>query len=235
MKKTFVAPLLAGAMLLMGAATAMSASITYTGSTAMLPLDWGTASPGTIVISLPQWDPSAYPSYYSLTSVDIEWIGSELGNFSGQNMNRQTTKTIAADIHAHINLDVPGLGTSPLSAQPTLTTPTQTMGAYTGIPFNFAAPDGFSLTNLSSFEEVYGSPTNLLPYIGAGNVTFNAWATDESMYLGNSANMILIIENYAAGELEVTYNYTAVPEPSTFVLLGAGLLGAVAMRRRAKK
>ena len=108
------------------------------------------------------------------------------------------------------------------------------MGKYVGPIFNFTGTDGFSLTSLTDVKIASANPSDLTPYIGSGIIPFNIWAFDDSLFIGNTATTILIIQNYASAVLEVTYNYSTVPEPSTIVLLSAGLLGAVAIRRRRK-
>ena len=216
MKKSILVSLLSGAVILLGSVTAMAASLTYTttGSTSLLPI------PANISLSIPQWDPNNYPSYYELESVDVQWTGSQTGTIFATNL-ALSRRTITAILGADIDLRGPdGLD---LLAAPKLT-----------VSRSLGALSAYTWTNQTSFEIITESltdPAALAYYIGNGNVGLNALITNNSSY-SPSNTLVTFIPHSASGELSVTYEYSTVPEPSTILLVGAGLGGLALLRRR---
>jgi hypothetical protein len=118
----------------------------------------------------------------------------------------------------------------------TLPTPLFTVTASTG-PITVAP--GATLTfpvNGSDSETVFNN-TVLAPYI-AGGGTFDIPVTTNTFLLLSfgGGNVTATQNTNAAADATVTYDYTAgdvvIPEPTTLLLLGSGLVGAARLRRR---
>ena len=102
-------------------------------------------------------------------------------------------------------------------------------GAAPNTPFSAEAPQVFVRTNFTAA----GAGVTYNPAIWAmisGNSSYTA-----KLAHGDSAQTYTGLASgtfTANADLVVTYNYTAVPEPSACALLGLGVLGLAARRRR---
>lgn len=107
---------------------------------------------------------------------------------------------------------------------------------------DFAGTSGASTGQVSnshteSFTSSSANDFALFSQAGGGTISLNLGATGQSNGSG-AGNLITQFATSAAGQVKVSYDYTAapVPEPETYAMLigGLGLLGLV-RRRSAKK
>jgi len=111
-------------------------------------------------------------------------------------------------------------------------------GTYTQ-QFALAAPPSFTTYVLSGLTVPgSGSPVTLTeasvtPFEGVGNYSLvdTAGASWDAITTGPISDFVGAY-CMAGGSLNVVYNYTAVPEPSTIGLVVVGLQGALGIRRR---
>jgi hypothetical protein len=208
----------AGVMAMGATAVAQSEfeSVTLTPTTA------GTTS--TITFDVPQFN---LPG--TLNSVTLTLTPS-FGNFGPEVFNSSFSPQLATSIGVNnpagtladsaIGLTAAWSGVQSPSGQ-TESATVSPFSLYVGTPqtFTFTAPP----------TSVSVGPAG---FTGAGDddLTFTGTATATSMVTGTS--VLASFYGNVGGELDVTYYYTAVPEPTTISLLVTGLLGAWTIRRR---
>jgi hypothetical protein len=188
-------------------------------------------SPGNQVVSLPQWDPSAYPGF-TLVSVGLELTANIVANVTAEN-----DSAIGGNLGVNLT-GIAGATAPSLSANAIIMT--------SAGPVAVTASDGNpgSGTDFVDFGAVGSSDTDsstifagLGSYIGNG--TFNATVNGSGGFSvsGVSDSTIQVSDFTSYGSVTVTYEMVPVPEPASMVLgsLGACGLALIAWRRRRSK
>lgn len=85
--------------------------------------------------------------------------------------------------------------------------------------------DGTNNQTVTTFVGQHLTPVNI-------SIPMSAWGTVDFTQLRGG---YLDIQGVDARDIQIDFISNSVPEPSTFILLGVGVIGAVAMRRRARK
>ena len=101
--------------------------------------------------------------------------------------------------------------------------------------YSLAAGQGTTsglLSNNGSSGHLYTLAAVLTEFTGVGNISLNASTFTQTLLANTGGNTAA--NQVSDGDLTgtVTYNYTAVPEPSTYALAIAGLMGLLALRGR---
>ena len=101
--------------------------------------------------------------------------------------------------------------------------------------YSLAAGQGSTsglLSKSGSSSDLYTLGAVLTEFTGVGNISLNASTFTQTLLANTGGNTAA--NQVSNGDLTgtVTYNYTAVPEPSTYALAIAGLMGLLAVRRR---
>ena len=184
------------------------------------PTDWSES------LSFPQFD----TNLGTLNSVTLSFTGSLSTTITVQNISNlfggalpssgtATTMSAISVEDSGLNLASPALS---------LTSPVYTYAAL--------APGGIItsglLTKVDTSSNTYVSPAVISEFSGLGAITLSA-STGTLTVLGNKGgNSFSSQVSSAALTGTVTYNYTAVPEPSTLALLGISVVGLIAYGRR---
>jgi hypothetical protein len=160
----------------------------------------------------------------TLTSVTLTLV--ENTDYKWQLFNNslnQATFTVSAE--TDLTLTLPGiLGTLNASV------------SYPSTAFSVAASSSQSVDSgwLSGADSVLLTPASgdLSAFVGTGNLSLSASTATEDATTGTGGNRGYFLSTQTGAILEVTYNYTPVPEPSSLALLGLGGMGVMAMLRR---
>ncbi len=187
-------------------------------------------SPGSQVVSLPQWDPSAFPGQ-TLASVELKVDATVGADVTAEN---------DSVIGGNMGVDLTGLVGATSSGLSATAAVLQSAG-----PVAVSASDGNpgSGPDFVDFGSISGSDSDsdtiiagLAPYIGAGNFNANVNGNGGFSVSGVSDSTIQVSNFATSGLVTVTYNFVPVPEPASVVLgtLGACGLALVGGRRRRK-
>ncbi len=124
----------------------------------------------------------------------------------------------------------------------------QVLPTTTGTAFNASAFDGvsdymgtsginFGILSASDSTTVTLSGAALTAFIGTGSLSgFDVRAIGSGIINSDNGNLESSISTEALARLTLTYDYTPttnqVPEPASMALVGLGMIGAMALRRR---
>lgn len=216
------------AALLVSAGIAGAASLSYTARTPGYPAYAGTDF--SVDLGLPKFD----TSLGRLNSVTLTLEADILGEAEIENRSNRTGN-FTLEIGAEVELKgPPGLGHL-LTALPSIVIET-TLAAYDN-KLDFAGASGRTYSGVEASDKVTRAlvrPQDLMLFMGppGSMITFRVEAEAEGSVKG-SGNWKGGITTDARSLLSVTYDYSIVPEPASFVLLTAGLagLGLVCRRR----
>lgn len=121
---------------------------------------------------------------------------------------------------------------------PTTTGATFAASAYDGAS-DFTGTSGinFGTLNASDSTTVTLSGAALAAFIGTGTLSgFDVRAVGNGVIESDNGNLDTSISTEAFADLSITYDYTPttnkVPEPASMALVGLGMIGAMALRRR---
>lgn len=208
--------------LAISAVTANAATVVYG------PTSFGTYPTGSSgTFPVPQFD----PSLGTLLSVELNVLGSADGGSNGiENLSTVNAGSGTAAIGTNITVSGP-------SALTVLTTPATTGGSVLGIfdgTMDFGGTSGFTITGAPATDS---DTTTLLsgfaPYIGLGNVTFNYTSANNTFTITDVSPAVTSSTPGVFGFTPtVTYTYDPIPESSSAVLGGLGLLALLRRRRR---
>ena len=191
----------------------------YSDSITMTTTDWGQTLP------IPKFD----SSLGILQSIKLTLAGQVQGDASYENLGAGPA-SVTLSLQAALKLQRPD--GSVLAEIIPLASITANPSAYDG-SINFAGSSGGTYIGLSdSITEIstITNPADLALFTGPGTIDLGFSATGSSTGTG-AGNLITSFSTKAAGQVEVVYEYTTIPEPATMGLLA---LGGLLLRRKRK-
>jgi len=213
MKKTLIA------LALIAAGSAQAATISFSDSHGLATTNWSEA------LTLQQFD----STLGTLNSVTLSYGGSVSSIFRVESLDAAPA-TVTANASASLVFGGPISDTLAISRSTS-----QSVGAFDG-SIDFGGTSGAIIGPvLGSDADTLTLLSGLGAFIGAGTYDILVAANGASSATG-AGNLISQINTEAFAEITVTYDYTArvtqVPEPASMALVGLGMLGLAAVRRR---
>jgi hypothetical protein len=207
-----------------GASAAQAATISFVDSYGPVAVPFGAAD----LATLSQFD----PSLGTLTKVTLTLDAST----SAGTIRFDNEALIATDATLGIGAEVTAIGLAGITAiaVPLQTNSVVNLAADNDGAADFIGTDAFGVTGGSGFDSDFDELTaGLAPYIGLGSFNVTVSAVVET-FLSTTGGFGPIdpVPGNTFGNVTVTYEYTPIPEPSTAVLVGFCLVGAVAVARR---
>ncbi|MBX7166644.1 MAG: PEP-CTERM sorting domain-containing protein [Pirellulales bacterium] len=214
---------------LLGAGVAQAASVSYNNT-------YGPSSVGgpTLNVPLPKFD----PALGTLTKVTLTLDANT--NAGSMDFDNEAAGSTSVTLKVGASVVATGPGTLAVTAVPLQSNAGVVSGDTDGAP-DFVGTDAISVTGGSGFDsdsDMSTAPAVLALFIASFlGETFNTSVDPDiatSLSTSGGFGPINPVPGLTDGLLTVTYEYNAVPEPSTIVLAGMGILGLIVARIRRK-
>lgn len=183
-----------------------------------------TTTPWTQLVQIPSFD----TTLGTLNQVRLEYTGEIWQSVGAENQNAVSS---TYDLNSSITFALGKQGGPSLITTTSITLAQSGSLAAFDQNIDFAGSSGVAFDQHLSTGVVY-SDSMLTDYLGSGPISFYVSATGEATLIA-PANVATFQSSSAAGNFRVLYEFTAIPEPSTYAaILGVVALGFVTIRRR---
>lgn len=194
------------------ACAAQAAQVSYTSAVGPAPIDWTTA--------------------YQQHSLDVQQFNSALGTLNSVKIDFSGAMDISLSIFLMPNASMPTSAST--------TTNVLQMTLYNGATAvaNFTLPNvSIDLHDAVQTKHTSGSAAqasigDFAPFIGTGTLALPVVTYSNATSSGSGNGAFVGFTGVALANATVTYDYTAVPEPSSIIVLLGGLGSILAIRRR---
>jgi len=201
------------------ACSAHSAVVTHNVSAPLQSTYWSQ------VFTLPKFD----PTLGTLNSVTFELTGRVEGSVSFESLDVEPA-TVSMTLGAIVTL-FHSDNTVIATTSPSVTT-TDYVGAYDGV-IDLDGASGRTHSGLwsSTVQSYCIASCDLSQYVGPGTFDVTVAATGNSGGHG-AGNLLMLFRASASAAAQVRYDYTAIPEPSSFMAMSLGAVSLFGLARR---